>query len=94
MRNLTHGVSLRRARHGLLVLCGLVAGLSGVPATAASYYEDSPTFHHGTGAARFGGGSVDVATGAVMISATLGSIKSPARVPIPGGFVFVSQDGT
>src|SRR5438270_10042956 len=84
---------LRRGRTWLLALGCLIGSLLGGPTRAGSYYDDNLTYHLGTGATKVGRG-VDLATGAYTFSMSLGSVKSPARVPVVGGFTFTSQDAS
>jgi hypothetical protein len=85
-----------RHRPLLALGCTLASLLCGT-AHAQSYYETGRPYRLGCGGASFGGvgnvsASVDVATGAVQIHAPLSTI--PSLVPISGGWIFTSQDGS
>jgi YD repeat-containing protein len=92
MRYIANGASLRRGRHGLLALFGLVGGLIASPAGANSFYETNRNYFFGMGDIRAAGGSVDVPTGAFLIRFPLHSI--PGRIGHQLAWFFNSQDGS
>jgi hypothetical protein len=75
----------------LTVAWCLLAGLLCGTVSAAPYYEMSAPYRFSTGGATFRG-SVDVATGALLIRAPIATIFS--RVPITAAWLYNSQDAS